>query len=276
MEKFYIFGSIIISLCLTVPPYAAKQYGLVQLEPTHLPKTVGTRARTRRKRLAWQIGTQLFWTLLTVAGKVATASTVIIYIVQHQKVPSDWHWISNATTPTPAVVVKDRLVDDTVYRSVIFRIVINLTSVACVIHITQEDGVHNWTGYSVLLVSDFLYGVRAALYALLAATDPGLVRAVRAFIQSKKKDLSVQGELSTIQQNDSRRKYGPYYDELKMGPRPDIEEGPRDHDDLQDLESTGVDAPGNGCHIWLQEDMIRRRKEMLTRDRDRQEFQKQI
>jgi hypothetical protein len=27
MEKYYIFGSVIISLCLTVPPYAAKQYG---------------------------------------------------------------------------------------------------------------------------------------------------------------------------------------------------------------------------------------------------------
>ncbi|KAJ7792571.1 hypothetical protein B0H14DRAFT_3562786 [Mycena olivaceomarginata] len=299
MEKFYIFGSIIISLCLTVPPYAAKQYGW-----NPLAQDCWYSSENQTERLAWQIGTQLFWTLLTVAGEVATASTVIIYIVRHQL--RNRKYLPTGTgsrmrpRPSPAVVVKDRLVDATVYRSVIFRIaiypvvsaVINLTSVACVIHITQEDGVHNWTGYSVLLVSDFLYGGRAALYALLAATDPGLVRAVRAFIQSKKKDLSVQGELSTIQQNDSSAsmdrvdgapaKYPGIshnhadYGELKMGPRPDIEEGPRDHDDLQDLESAGVDAPGNGCHIWLQEDMIRRRKEMLTRDRDRQEFQKQI
>jgi hypothetical protein len=66
------------------------------------------------------------------------------------------------------------------------------------------------------------------------------------------------------------------YDDLKMGPRPDIEEEPRDHDDLQDLESAGVGAAGNERRIGLQEDMIRRREEMLARDRDRQEFKKQI
>ena len=66
---------------------------------------------------------------------------------------------------------------------------INLTSVATVIYATQVDGVHNWTGYNVLLVSeyirvgwkpyiqlnaigDFVYGGRAVVYALLAATDP--------------------------------------------------------------------------------------------------------
>jgi hypothetical protein len=32
---------------------------------------------------------------------------------------------------------------------------INLTSVACVIHATQQDGVHNWTDYRVLLLSEF-------------------------------------------------------------------------------------------------------------------------
>ncbi|KAJ6486266.1 hypothetical protein DFH09DRAFT_390112 [Mycena vulgaris] len=299
MEKFYVFGSIIISLCLTVPPYAAKQYGW-----NPLAQDCWYSSENQKERLAWQIGTQLFWTLLTVAGEVSTASAVIIYIVRHQLRNRKYLATGTGSRMRPrsgsAVPVNNRVVDATVYRSVIFRIaiypvvsaVINLTSVACVIHITQEDGVHNWTGYSVLLVSDFVYGGRAVLYALLAATDPGLVRAVRAFIQSKKQDLPVQIELSTIHPNDSGAsmdrvdgapaKYPGTshshadYDDLKMGPRPDIEEGPRDHDDFQDLESAGVDTPGNGRHIWLQEDMIRRREEMLARDRDRQEFQKQI
>jgi hypothetical protein len=30
----------------------------------------------------------------------------------------------------------------------------NLTSVICVIQATQNDGVHNWTGYRVLLLSE--------------------------------------------------------------------------------------------------------------------------
>ncbi|KAJ7323990.1 hypothetical protein DFH08DRAFT_640179, partial [Mycena albidolilacea] len=179
MEKFYIFGSIIISLCLTVPPYAAKQYGW-----NPLAQDCWYSSENQQERLAWQIGTQLFWTLLTVASEVATASTVIIYIVRHQLRNRKYLPTGTGSRMRPrsrsAVAVKDRLVDATVYRNVIFRIVIypavsaviNLTSVACVIHITQEDGVQNWTSYSVLLVSDFVYGGRAVLYALLAATDP--------------------------------------------------------------------------------------------------------
>ncbi|KAJ7916652.1 hypothetical protein B0H13DRAFT_2658205 [Mycena leptocephala] len=296
MEKFYIFGSIIISLCLTVPPYVAKQYGW-----NLLAQDCWYSNENQKERLAWQIGTQLFWTLLTVAGEVSTALTVIIYIVRHKLrnrkyLPTG---IPMRLRSGSVVAVNDRVVDAIVYRSVIFRIiiypvvsaVINLTSVVCVIHITQ-NGVHNWTGYSVLLVSDFFYGGRAILYALLAATDPGLVRAVRAFIQSKKQDLSVQVELSKIHQNDSGAsmdrvdgapaKYPRTshshadYNDLKMGPRPDIEEEPLDHDDLQDLSSAGAGAAGNERRIGLQEDMIRRREEMLARDRDRQEFKKQI
>ncbi|KAF7328327.1 hypothetical protein MVEN_02548100 [Mycena venus] len=298
MEKFYIFGSIIISLCLTVPPYAAKQYGW-----NPLAQDCWYSSENRKERLAWQIGTQLFWTLLTVAGEFSTALAVIVYIVRHQLRNRKYLMTGTGSSmrlrSSSAVAVNNRVVDATVYRSVIFRIVIypvvsaviNLTSVACVIHITQEDGVHNWTGYSVLLVSDFVYGGRAVLYALLAVTDPGLVRAVRAFIQSKKQDLSVQVELSTIHQNSGASmdrvdgapakypgtSHSPTdYEDLKIRPRPDIEEGPRKHDDLQDLESAGVDATGNGGHIWLQEDMLRRREEMLARDRDRQGFKKQI
>lgn len=29
MEKYYIVGSVFVAICLTVPPYAAGQYGLV-------------------------------------------------------------------------------------------------------------------------------------------------------------------------------------------------------------------------------------------------------
>ncbi|KAJ7196631.1 hypothetical protein GGX14DRAFT_403093 [Mycena pura] len=291
MEKFYVFGSIIISLCLTVPPYAAKQYGWNPLAQDCFYSN-----ENQKQRLAWQIGTQLFWTLLTVAGEVSTALAVIIYIVRHQLRNRKYlaTGIGSRIRPrsSSAVAVNDRVVNATIYRNVIFRIiiypivsaVINLTSVVCVIHITQGDGVHNWTGYSVLLVSDFVYGGRAVLYALLAATDPGLVRAVRAFIQSKKQNLSVQAELSTRGASiGAPTKYPGAshshtdYDDLQTGPRADIEEGPRDHDAFQDFESAGVEALGNGRHtIWLQEDMMRRREKMLARDRDRQEFQKQI
>ncbi|KAJ7042309.1 hypothetical protein C8F04DRAFT_994076 [Mycena alexandri] len=309
MERYYVLGSWLISLGLTVPAYASRQYGWDPLVEDCWYSNPDTKAR-----LAWQIGTQLFWTLLTVAGEVVTASTVVIFMVQHQ--------LRKARTLSAAVIesrtrsrsgsvvaVNDRVAHANVYRGIILRIVlypvasalINLTSVACVMHATQKDGVHDWTGYRVLLLSDFVYGGRAVLYALLAATDPALVRAVRAFIQhsrgispnatfasggrsttehgptdSKNHPLSVHIELATIYQNDdgavvTKSPTSPSgYSEETLKPARDIEAAPRQN-------SLGTQIPaGSERNPRLQEHVIRRRAEMLARDRDRDEFQKQI
>ncbi|KAF8190984.1 hypothetical protein K438DRAFT_2140016, partial [Mycena galopus ATCC 62051] len=199
LEKFYIFGSIIISLCLTIPPYALKQYGW---DP--LVEDCWYSNDDPKQRLAWQIGTQLFWTLLTVAGEIVSTLTVVFYMVRHQvrftrnivshgslsfissftpqrkrrlPIPLD---TSQTRSRAGSVGANDSFSHAKFYHRIIFRVVlypiasalINLTSVICVIHATREDGVKNWTDYRVLLLSDFVYGGRAVLYACLAATDP--------------------------------------------------------------------------------------------------------
>ncbi|KAJ7476398.1 hypothetical protein B0H11DRAFT_1810087 [Mycena galericulata] len=221
MEKFYIFGSILISLCLTVPPYALKQYGWDPLlEDCWYTNDI------RKQRLGWQIGTQLFWILLTVAGEVIATSNIVLYMVRHQlrqkRIQAD-----NALASV--IGENDRLTHANFYRNTILRIVaypiasavINLTSVACEIHDTQRDGIHTWTDYHVLLVGDSVYGGRAVLYALLTAIDPALLRPLRAFIQdirsidpsspsrtlrnttdSASRSLSVHIELATIYQTE--------------------------------------------------------------------------
>ncbi|KAF8140915.1 hypothetical protein K438DRAFT_1636712 [Mycena galopus ATCC 62051] len=176
LEKFYIYGSILISLCLTVPPFALKQYGW---DP--LVEDCWYSENDPHQRLAWQIGTQLFWTLLTVAGEVVTTFTVVIYMVQ-QKVRRKraQAFTSHSPSRSGSVDLTDVISYANLYRGVILRIVrypiasalINVTSVACVIHATREDGIKNWTDYRVLLLSDLVYGGRAILYACLAATDP--------------------------------------------------------------------------------------------------------
>ncbi|KAJ6583489.1 hypothetical protein DFH09DRAFT_1435958 [Mycena vulgaris] len=318
MEKFYIFGSIIFSLCLTVPPYAAKQYGW---DP--LVKDCWYSNDNPKERLAWQIGTQLFWTLLTVAGEIITASTVVIYMIRHQLRRNRLRTVATTRSRSGSVVSmkNDRGTHAQAYRGIIFRIVLypiasalfNLTSVVCVIHATQQDGVHNWTGYRVLLLSDFVYGGRSVLYALLAATDPALVRAGRAFIQhsrgiypsttsgmhttlrgadSKNHNLSVHIELSRIHQNDSGAvvergdgvspKYSPtphvytdHFDSI-LKPRSEVEEASLDELNLSDAQGPRVDLPANERLIRVQADMVRRQQEFIARDRDRHEFQKQI
>ncbi|KAK7438611.1 hypothetical protein VKT23_017945 [Stygiomarasmius scandens] len=52
----------------------------------------------------------------------------------------------------------------------------------CVIHATVTNGVHNMNEYRITLLSDFLYGARAIAYALLAASDPSLLSAIKDLI----------------------------------------------------------------------------------------------
>lgn len=120
MEKYYILVSLILSLCLTIPPYAAKKYGCViflyvqptarrdpyfmwhQMGPPHSSLLVRHRRPTRALRLAgkrWfpghtpyrqnlrgisKIGTQLAWTMMTVVGEVCATLIVAIYVIKHR------------------------------------------------------------------------------------------------------------------------------------------------------------------------------------------------
>ncbi|KAK7038594.1 hypothetical protein R3P38DRAFT_2906648 [Favolaschia claudopus] len=237
LEKFYIIGSIALSLALTIPPYAAKQYGW---DP--LVEDCWYANDDPKQRLAWQIGTQLFWTLLTVTGEFVTSATVVIYMLRHRVPQTRTRKRIKGTPPSQGRSRTDSIggPSDSVshinlYRNVILRIVlyplasavVNLTSVVCVIHATRHNGVQNWTDYRILLLSDFIYGGRAILYACLAATDPALTRAVRAWLQyhgflssgssselahsrigvstttnSRPNALSVHIELATVQQDD--------------------------------------------------------------------------
>ncbi|KAJ7896592.1 hypothetical protein B0H13DRAFT_1885096 [Mycena leptocephala] len=325
MEKYYIWGAVFISLALTVPPYALKQYGW---DP--LVEDCWYSNDDPKQRLAWQIGTQLFWTLLTVAGEIICTATVVIYMVRHQirknrilvGTGSQNGATSGTRSRSGSVVAapNKQVTHANAYRGIIFRIVVypiasalfNLTSVVCVIHATQNDGVHNWTGYRVLLLSDFVYGGRSILYALLAVTDPALVRAMRVFIQhsrgmnpssisgihssmrgtESKGNMSVHIELATVYQDDTGTvtelngvptKYPPGTphgdaDHQSMRkPISDLEDG-----SLDDLNLQGVRAsPGNvpiheRSRVRVREDTARRQKELSALNRERQEFQRQI
>ncbi|KAI0685276.1 hypothetical protein BC835DRAFT_533554 [Cytidiella melzeri] len=188
MEKYYIVGAALLALAITVPPYAAKQYGW---DP--LVQDCWYTNDNRSQRLAWQIGTQLLWTGLTVIGEVVVSIAVIVHMLRHQSrrrqlglssmnsaARSTTTHVRSGSTASVASRFLKPVDHANAYRGVIFRIglypmtscIINLTSIMCVIHATVTDGVHTKTDYNVLLLSDFLYGGRAVVYALLAITDP--------------------------------------------------------------------------------------------------------
>ncbi|KAI0338337.1 hypothetical protein BDW22DRAFT_706151 [Trametopsis cervina] len=187
MERYYLWGAGAFALAITVPPYAAKQYGW---DP--LVQDCWYTNDNQRERLAWQIGTQLVWTGITVIGEVVSSVTVIAYMLRHQahRRKLGVSSLTSAARSTTSGSVMRPVDHANAYRTIILRIamypltscVINLTSIMCVIHATVTDGVHTRTDYNILLLSDFLYGGRAVVYALLAVTDPALLRAAKAFI----------------------------------------------------------------------------------------------
>ncbi|KAK0221674.1 hypothetical protein IW262DRAFT_1459968 [Armillaria fumosa] len=191
MEKYYIIGSIAAAVAITVPPFATKQYGWDLINDACWYSSDDTAIRLR-----WQIGTQIFWSLASVVGEFVTFFVVLGYMIRHQvlhgnAVRSRSHStgtrsraqsINTTTVRVPANYAKT-------YQTVIIRIslyplaslIINTVTVACDLYASTSAGTpKSQTAYNVLLLNDFCYGGRAVVYAVLAATDPSLVRAVKS------------------------------------------------------------------------------------------------
>ncbi|KAJ3876404.1 hypothetical protein F5051DRAFT_292356, partial [Lentinula edodes] len=191
MEKFYMLGSIVISLGVTIPAYATKQYGW---DPLVLDCWYAN--SNQRERIAWQaclfIGTQLFWTLLTVLGEMTSSIVVVTYMFKnrvsktgefskYKHLRSDLDSCSSTDQQQSSLAQNDQFLNyASRYKKVLARIalyplasmIINLLSVMCVIHATVTGGEHSMNDYRILLLSDFLYGGRAVVYALLTTADP--------------------------------------------------------------------------------------------------------
>ncbi|KAJ7806781.1 hypothetical protein B0H14DRAFT_2301779, partial [Mycena olivaceomarginata] len=215
LEKYYLIGSTLLAFALVIPPYAAHQYGWDPLE-----KDCWYTNDDRSQRIAWQVATQTAWTFLTVIGELICSAKVFIFLFRHDvshsivKIPvfttqaKNSCVFENSTAP--------QMIKATRYKSVILRValypavscVVNLLSIATVLHSTISNGIHNTTDYNVLLLSDFLYGGRAIVYGLLAASDPALIRGVttlvRAILGSPEPTTSVIDPTSIASSNDNR------------------------------------------------------------------------
>jgi len=196
MEKFYVIVSFVMSASLVVPAYAANQYGWDPLE-----RDCWYKNDNKIQRLAWQISTQVAWTAVTALGEIVASVSVILFLLRHQA-RTKRVFVSTPTSSAPQVIHANS------YRRIILRIFlyplascfVNLLSIFTVLHSTISDGIHNQADYNILLLSDFLYGGRAIVYAFLVASDPALVRGVKALyhaLRGNDPDLST-GKSSTL------------------------------------------------------------------------------
>ncbi|KAF9254663.1 hypothetical protein L218DRAFT_885801, partial [Marasmius fiardii PR-910] len=181
LEKFYLIGSAVLTLIVVIPPYAAHQYGW-----DHLESVCWYTNENRPQRIAWQIGTQVGWTFLTVVGELVCSVVVLTFLLRHNVMFAQT--FLSTTHASHGAPTAPRVIKATRYKSIIIRValypvascLVNGLSVATVLHSTLSNGIHNTTDYNILLLSDFLYGGRVIVYGLLAATDPVCLKTIKA------------------------------------------------------------------------------------------------
>ncbi|KAK0201980.1 hypothetical protein DFS33DRAFT_1037060 [Desarmillaria ectypa] len=310
MEKYYIIGSITAAVAITVPPFATKQYGWDPINDACWYSSDDTAVRLR-----WQIGTQIFWSLASVVGEFVAFFAVLGYMLRHQilhgnAVRSRSHSTGtrSRTQSINTTTVRVPTNHAKTYQTVIIRIslyplaslIINTVTVACDLYASTSGGTPtSQTAYNVLLLNDFCYGGRAIVYAVLAATDPSLIRAIKSlWMHARGKtdntsgstshgpkttttshgQITVHIELSEVRQLDdgselpaSPSMNKPASQSCAALPK-DVEGGDLDHDGDSDPMTARLDAMRRvqiGRAMELRQDALDRRLE-------RKDFKRQI
>ncbi|KIK63393.1 hypothetical protein GYMLUDRAFT_72083 [Collybiopsis luxurians FD-317 M1] len=278
MEKFYFIFSFLLSAALVIPPYAANQYGWDPLEHVCWYKNDNL-----KERLVWQIGTQMAWTGLAAVAEIGISISVLLFLLSHH-VRMHRIFVSTSTSISPQVIHSNS------FRLIILRIglypiascFVNLLTVFTALHSTISNGIHSRADYDILLLSDALYGIRPIVYALLAASDPALVRGVKTLYkvfrgthipdssigkpstQNQSNAVVVHIELATFQDHGPVESHS--QGEAKLGSvdhknQPAAEETPPDFSRVRGSFQRRDDGPENGgdSQVW---EVLRREEAM--------------
>ncbi|KAJ7180828.1 hypothetical protein C8R46DRAFT_1319166 [Mycena filopes] len=186
MEKYYILAGVAMTLACNVPPYAAGAFGYWDANATCWFNSPDPAVQLR-----WMVGTQGFWMFLMSAGEVAAFLTIVAFMIMRHRVTaaissetsSTMSGLKPMTLPTPPIVA---------YRSTILRIGL-YPLVSCFFSVTGgvldlntiRDPIYTEVNWRLGIVDLLVYTLRPMVYALLAATDPSLWRALRALRDSK-------------------------------------------------------------------------------------------
>ncbi|KAJ7029255.1 hypothetical protein C8F04DRAFT_44618 [Mycena alexandri] len=180
MEKYYMLAAVAMLLVCTIPPYAAGAFGYWAANGVcwfNSPDPV--------VQLRWWVGTQGFWMFRVVAaGEVISFSVIVGFMITRHRVvsavASGTSSLKAPTLPKPPIVA---------YRNIILRIGF-YPLVSCLFIVTGAflDFYRTTTQNRRLgLIHLLVYSFRPMIYAVLAATDPSFLRALRALRGSEPK-----------------------------------------------------------------------------------------
>ncbi|KAK7452632.1 hypothetical protein VKT23_012031 [Stygiomarasmius scandens] len=203
MEKYYVIGTVVLSIVLTVPAYGLHQFGW----------NGGTCwfKNADGHGIRWLVGTQSFWMLLAATVESVCSIMVLTWLFRNQMYIHQIHSSADSTTKsnhrlwggnasTSAMVHQANRYRHIIYRISLYPIVsliINVITTALdIISLTKGTETqavslcYRIRGFFItntflqefrLLVLDLiLYGLRTFVYAILAAADPSFWNAVRA------------------------------------------------------------------------------------------------
>ncbi|KAJ7246072.1 hypothetical protein C8J57DRAFT_1523951 [Mycena rebaudengoi] len=177
IEKFYYIGSVVVVAILNITPYAAGQFG-------HYYGTCWFSDLRPDVQFRWLLWSQAFWILLMSSGEVLLFFMILgyMYIASPMHAPRLWsnHSTSsfNDSIPDPPIVM---------YRNIILRIglypllscCLNFTGAILDIWLTKNP-ILTELQWRLSWVDFCVFSLRPILYTLLAATDPGFLRAMHA------------------------------------------------------------------------------------------------
>ncbi|KAJ7088815.1 hypothetical protein B0H15DRAFT_1022325 [Mycena belliarum] len=191
LEKYYILGTSAACMILTIPPYAAGQFGWnVQAQGCWFSNP------DQRALVKWIIGTHSFWVLLMAIGEVIAFLLIVRYFVSYESkqrrlqsgsTSSGTETFRSEHQPRSPMVQNRNPMGQ--YRNIILRVGL-YPLVSCILSMgTMIDlylVVHEMShpiiselSFRLSIASLCFYSLRPVIYAVLAASDPSFIRAVQ-------------------------------------------------------------------------------------------------
>jgi hypothetical protein len=200
LEKYYVIGTFLLAIVLTVPAYGLDQFGWDEQNSTCWFKNPSDELRLR-----WLVGSQSFWILLAATIETVCSGVVLWWIIRFQMYT---HQLSSSENVTNAPLWSrdsgrvSAMARASRYRHVIYRIglyplvslIINVITVALDLNQTIH-GVETQSDFRLLVLDLIMYGLRTLVYAILAVGDPSFISAIR---ELRGKPVQNFGGTSTI------------------------------------------------------------------------------
>ncbi|KAF7350050.1 hypothetical protein MVEN_01306700 [Mycena venus] len=201
MEKFYYLGSVATVATLNVAPLAAGQFGyyngICWFNDPH-PSV----------QFRWLLGSQVVWILLMSTGELVCFFVILgyMYHASHTQLKPVVGWLDirvqcdskAANCGVPQHHSSNRFAPNP-YNILVFNSVLGLYPLlSCCLSFTgsildiwlSKNPIPTELQWRLLFIDLCVYALRPILYTLLAATDPALIRAVRALRNHDKSTYS--------------------------------------------------------------------------------------